>query len=222
MVLCTGCNREFSTSGFTTHIRRTTTAICRAAHLNPFNHAGDNDIDMEYTGSRNFEGDYFGNYEQADFGWPEDDKTNGTKIHYLGMWICLHFLVVARANENEEESENGDEDDTNDPGVDLEQTHHTLHPPGAPPCAEASAQPPKEKYIIEPFPGDKAGAPLECVSASQSNFEKYQQELNSDAEYAPFVSRVDWEIAQWAKTQGLTSNAVTELLKIDGVSFLFH
>jgi hypothetical protein len=225
MVLCPGCNREFSTSGFITHVHRTTTAVCRAAYHNiftPSDHVGDNDIDMEHTGSENFEGDYFGNYEQADFSWPEDDETNGTTIHYLAMRICLHFVMVARADENEEESEKGDEDDTNHPGIDLEQTSHTLHPPGAPPLVEALAQSLTENYIIEPFPGDKAGAPLKQATASQSNFEKYWQQLNSDAEYAPFASRIDWEIARWAKIHGLTSNAVTELLKIDGVSLLFQ
>ncbi|KAF8703639.1 hypothetical protein AX14_014179 [Amanita brunnescens Koide BX004] len=202
MVLFPGCNREFSTSGFITHVHHTTTAVCRAVYHNiftPSDHVGDNDIDMEHTGSENFEGDYFGNYEQADFSWLEDDETN------------------ARADENEEESEKGDEDDTNDPGIDLEQTSHTLHPPRAPPLVEALAQSLTENYIIEPFPGDKAGAPLKQATASQSNFEKYWQQLNSDAEYAPFASCIDWEIARWAKIHGLTSNAVTELLKIDGI-----
>ncbi|KAF8266678.1 hypothetical protein EI94DRAFT_1548979, partial [Lactarius quietus] len=33
----------------------------------------------------------------------------------------------------------------------------------------------------------------------------------------PFQSKHDWDFARWAKNQGPSSNAVTELLAIDGV-----
>jgi len=36
--------------------------------------------------------------------------------------------------------------------------------------------------------------------------------------YAPFSSRLDWEIACWAKMRGPGSNSLTELLRIEGVS----
>ena len=38
--------------------------------------------------------------------------------------------------------------------------------------------------------------------------------------YAPFSSRLDWEVVRWAKMRGPGSNAVTELLSIEGVRFL--
>jgi hypothetical protein len=37
--------------------------------------------------------------------------------------------------------------------------------------------------------------------------------------YRPFTSKLDWEIARWAKTRGPGSSALTELLSIEGVSF---
>jgi len=37
--------------------------------------------------------------------------------------------------------------------------------------------------------------------------------------YAPFASKLDWEVVRWAKMQGPGSNALTELLHIDGVRF---
>jgi hypothetical protein len=219
MVHCTGCNREFSASGFTRHVNSMTTAVCRATYNNliPSDDVGDNDIDMENTGG-NFEGDFFGpDYEQAEFGWLEGDETIGMEPHYLES--CKYLQFIARADESEEQSEEGDEDEANDPGVDLEHTSHTLHTPGAPPLPEVS---PSKNYIIEQFPGDQAGAPLEHINPCQSNFEKYQQQLNNNTEYAPFTSRVDWEIARWAKIYGPSSNAVNELLKIDGVSLSFR
>ncbi|KIL54452.1 hypothetical protein M378DRAFT_29088, partial [Amanita muscaria Koide BX008] len=45
----------------------------------------------------------------------------------------------------------------------------------------------------------------------------YRQLLDSDKEYAPFSSKLDWEIARWAKLHGPSSAAVTELLQIEGV-----
>lgn len=49
----------------------------------------------------------------------------------------------------------------------------------------------------------------------------FDQEFDGSAEnvglYAPFASRIDWEIAKWAKTRGPGSNALDELLAIDGV-----
>ena len=225
MVLCTGCNREFSASGFTRHVNTTTTAVCRATYHNAFvpDRVADNDVDMEDTGSGNFDGDFFGpHYEQGDFGWLEEDESIGTKVHYLGT--CKYLHSIARADESENGSEGDSDDNENDPGVDLEPTSHASHilGVGVPPLSNTSARPPTENYIIEHFPGDKAGAPLEHVTARPTNFEKYQQQLNSDAEYAPFVSQVDWEIARWAKIYGPSSNAVTELLKIDRVSYSFR
>ncbi|KAM6491400.1 hypothetical protein JOM56_013174 [Amanita muscaria] len=52
---------------------------------------------------------------------------------------------------------------------------------------------------------------------NDSDFHNYQQRLDGDNEYAPFVSQIDWEIARWAKIHGPSSAAVTELLGIDGV-----
>ena len=209
MVQCTGCNREFSASGFTRHVNSTTTAVCRATYNNlfvPSDDVGGNDIDMENTGG-NFEGDFFGpNYEQADFGWLEGDETIGTELHYLEL--CKYLQFIARTDESEEQSEEGDEDEVNDPGVDLE--------------PEVSPRSTTKDYIIEQFPGDQAGTPLEHVTPCQSNFEKYQQQLNNNAEYAPFTSQADWEIARWAKIYGPSSNAVNELLKVDGVSLSFR
>jgi hypothetical protein len=36
--------------------------------------------------------------------------------------------------------------------------------------------------------------------------------------WAPFASKMDWEVAKWAKLQGAGSTAFSDLLVIDGVS----
>ncbi|EKM83117.1 hypothetical protein AGABI1DRAFT_35141 [Agaricus bisporus var. burnettii JB137-S8] len=44
--------------------------------------------------------------------------------------------------------------------------------------------------------------------------------MASDNLYAPFSSKREWEIAKWAKLQGTTSTAFTDLIKIEGVADL--
>lgn len=73
-------------------------------------------------------------------------------------------------------------------------------------------------YILkysEAYPESRAGAIHKRLQAENS-----QQVLSSDNVYAPFQSKMDWEIAQWAKLRGPGSTAFYELLLIDGVGSL--
>ena len=72
--------------------------------------------------------------------------------------------------------------------------------------------------IVE-FGNQNAGAVYERVH--QNGNQDYHQVISgaeSTNPYAPFSSRLDWEIAHWAKMQGPGSNSLTELLRIEGVS----
>ena len=58
------------------------------------------------------------------------------------------------------------------------------------------------------------------AARQQAHYEAYQAKMSgADNCYALFRSKIDWEIAQWAKTHGPSSTAVTELLAIDKVRF---
>ena len=244
MVLCTGCNREFSATGYMMHAACTRTSLCHAAHNSRLafllNHNDDIDIDVDATGSRIFEGDVFGEYTEDDFDWPKDEESennsDGTETD-------------DDDDDNDDNDSASDNADNDDPGIELALTTHTLRPPfstntpsdqacdtsGAPPpsvaqsahpCAPSQSTQPAwpqtpqpSDYVIEPFPGDTAGKPLEASAAQQSDFAKYQQRLNSDTIYAPFISQIDWEIARWIKMRGPSSSAANELLEIDGVIY---
>jgi hypothetical protein len=61
------------------------------------------------------------------------------------------------------------------------------------------------------------GAPIEKRDLPTNH--RYQHVVyNADNIYAPFTSKLDWEIAQWGKMRGSSSMALNELLNIDGVS----
>ncbi|KAG1746413.1 hypothetical protein EDB19DRAFT_1952622 [Suillus lakei] len=72
------------------------------------------------------------------------------------------------------------------------------------------------------IPGSKLDDPMDDNSTdreTRQHVESYGSSIN-DAEkpYSPFSSRMDWEIAQWAKLHGPTSTAFSDLLSIGGVS----
>jgi hypothetical protein len=209
MVLCMGCNREFSATGYTMHVAHTRTSLCHAAHNSHLaslvNDNGDIDIDVDPTGSQIFEGDVFGEYAEDDFDWPEDEETKDNSEKDDDTETDNN-----NNNDSDNDSDSNNNNDSNDPGIELALTTHMLQPPlstntpsdqasdtpgaptpGAPllsvaqsvhPCAPSqpaqTAQPqtPQQSdYIIEPFPGDAAGTPLDSSAAHQSDFQKYQQ-----------------------------------------------
>ena len=53
-------------------------------------------------------------------------------------------------------------------------------------------------------------------------YEGYSHALSAEDgtvdKWAPFSTRTEWELAWWAKLRGPSSTALSELLKIDGVS----
>jgi len=72
---------------------------------------------------------------------------------------------------------------------------------------------------IEEFSQCGAGAPLHY--AGTMAFKSYKDKLpDSDNKWAPFTSRIDYEVAKWAKLHGASSTAFSDLLAIDRVSLI--
>lgn len=75
---------------------------------------------------------------------------------------------------------------------------------------------------VDHFGGD-AGTPIIDPATRTSTYSDYGSKVgdqDSSNPYAPFTSRTDWEVAQWAKERGVSATAITELLKIHGVCIL--
>ena len=68
MVYCAGCHRNFSVSGYTLHVKRASTACVTAYHaqVNQIDNM-DGDVDV-------FSGDFFANYQEEDFEWPDEEQ----------------------------------------------------------------------------------------------------------------------------------------------------
>ncbi|THU75786.1 hypothetical protein K435DRAFT_814023, partial [Dendrothele bispora CBS 962.96] len=181
--------------------------------------------------TRVFDGDFFGqDYQSEDF--PGFGDRNGP--------ITIHPVDGDSEGEKNEQSED-EEDDT---GVAaLEKTWEPPRALAAAPEPTAQDMEIDEDYIsarnnsllgslpahregiyVEKF-GGQAGAPISeynppaVLQGSDNGFSYYQSQIQGSEEnkWAPFSSRMDWEIARWAKMRGTGSTAFSDLLDIDGV-----
>ena len=82
----------------------------------------------------------------------------------------------------------------------------------------------RQQVYVDYFPLATAGAPIKHSQEPASAHSDAQPSPAEGNPYAPFKSRMDWEIARWAKLRGPGSTAITELLDIAGVcvSFSIH
>ncbi|KAK7689551.1 hypothetical protein QCA50_007343 [Cerrena zonata] len=68
------------------------------------------------------------------------------------------------------------------------------------------------------YPRSGAGAPV-SDTIGQDSFSTYKSQISDSHNnpYAPFADKMNWDIARWAKLRGPGSNALDELLKIEGL-----
>ncbi|KAI0673077.1 hypothetical protein C8Q78DRAFT_970143 [Trametes maxima] len=68
--------------------------------------------------------------------------------------------------------------------------------------------------------GGNAGAPVTAFASNTSGYQAYGETVDHDANnpYSPFCSEIDWQLAHWAKTCGLSSNTYKKLLEIKGAN----
>jgi hypothetical protein len=82
---------------------------------------------------------------------------------------------------------------------------------------EANSEPLANSTVTD-FPFGSPGAPIPGADqGSESAVHQSSQAALSSSVWSPFSSRLDWEIARWAKIRGPTSSALTELLAIPEV-----
>ncbi|KAF8811590.1 hypothetical protein BYT27DRAFT_7231651 [Phlegmacium glaucopus] len=74
----------------------------------------------------------------------------------------------------------------------------------------------KKPYVVK-FSKGKAGATYTNPDCIDQNTAYTSQIGNQENPFNPFHSKIEWEVALWAKTQGPSSTAFTELMSIEGV-----
>jgi hypothetical protein len=75
--------------------------------------------------------------------------------------------------------------------------------------------------VVVPYPDPRAGQRTSRLSPDQAANVMYRAQLvdveDEENLYYPFASKIEWEVARWAKLRGSSSTVFTDLLSIDGV-----
>lgn len=101
-------------------------------------------------------------------------------------------------------------------------------PPGSPLLTESdftAGRKKNEESLRQPvtvikYPDQSAGSPINNPTHLSNSMNDYSSNFPQaeNNPYAPFVNKRNWDIARWAKLRGPSSNALTELLGVEGVS----
>ena len=101
-------------------------------------------------------------------------------------------------------------------------------PPGSPLLTESditTGRKKNEESLRQPvtvvkYPDQSAGSPVNNPTHLSNSMKDYGSNFaqSENNPYAPFANKRNWDIARWAKLRGPSSNALTELLGIEGVS----
>lgn len=232
---CEGCHKTFTLSGYSKHISQTHKPACVAVRekmakdlLPPVQPelAGRlpiADVNMDAQPVP-FQGDFFGDYLPEDFpdeappssvpsGSDSDDESADEEGPVRSHWEPPAIIATSLS--------------PHPPSGEMSNASPQVSGPSLPSreqrrAAEDTAR--HRKTFVVHFPSQAAGAPITNSPESISRmgtYENYQaniSERSADNPYAPFASKMDWEIARWAKTRGSGSTAFTDLLAIEDVS----
>jgi len=99
-----------------------------------------------------------------------------------------------------------------DPPSDME-----LDPPSTPTPPDDVRQRTWAATKVVRFPDARAGEPVGTTSPSHNAYASSLGNPSPSNPYSPFASKVDWDVAEWAKLHGPSSTSFADLLKIDGV-----
>ncbi len=108
------------------------------------------------------------------------------------------------------------------------QSSSPLDGPAIPTAAEreAAGREARHKTFVVPFKAATAGAPIPAEDVNGADgtarlsYKSYGEQVGVSAEdnpYHPFGTRLEWEVARWAKLRGSGSTAFSDLLAIEGV-----
>jgi hypothetical protein len=240
-ISCEGCNAQLKRSGLYPHLRLSQNQKCKEylnrltyEQVEPLGSDNDNDNDkahwpFQLSNADDIAvdpvGDFFGDYNDytaEEFGMDVDEgkPSEGADEEEADEEVEDTELEATLAEE-----ENGLEPERKmkpEPPIQLQSTEPTLLDPTTTRSAQrlrGGAEGPLQNrpYIVK-F-GGKAGAVFER-GAEDANGQYLEGLGDENNLYAPFGSKLEWEIARWAKLRGPSSTAFTELMAIEGVGTL--
>lgn len=238
MVFCDGCFSYFSASGFRNHCAQSDNQVCRSLLQDDLSRRiqeQESDVrtklhwqNILLTHSQIFKDSYVPNehQEQRDAALEENDVVDGHNLD------GDHSADIAQAGMGEDNSELGWEEE----GVAAEEDEEEITVPRSELNApegntgndnDWSSQASRKRFEtalrspieVVKYPSPTAGKPVHASSES-AGYQGYKAQLGTGPTtnvYAPFVSKIDWETAEWAKLRGVGSTAVSDLFSVEGV-----
>lgn len=244
-ITCPACDKQLaSITGYSQHLAKTTNPDCHALYLSSRQFAPDppneGDIDAPDPDHAMFEGDFFGTYAEDELAWPGSDDEEHLDEDDLGYdigpgdhdeWEPPAAVPVPPSPATPAHGEHHDIDghDHWEPPVAPVPAHNdAFHPPTADQGQDARhmAQQRLHEHEQAPtivrYPDIRAGQPVDVVKQpSNATYHAQLDDSSADNIYAPFASKLDWDMARWAKLRGSSSTAFSELVSIEGVSLCF-
>jgi len=219
--VCPGCGASFSYAGMTNHLSQTQNPPCKAIYQAQFSYDPPTPNPSPSPEPSHFAGDFFGDdYGPDDFTWDEtwdgsvdldvpasDDECDSQADDDDFLEPAWEQPLDPTVASNSEEDDDGSDMET-DLSTPVDHCQRSAH---------ASVRGPLyiDKFAAE-YPRAQAGSRVGVDMDSNSRYGAAL--LDQMATWAPFKSRIDWEVARWAKLRGPSSTAFSELLSIDGVS----
>ncbi|KAJ7601791.1 hypothetical protein DFH06DRAFT_1401017 [Mycena polygramma] len=225
MPVCTGCGTNYVGRAYGNHFAQTSNLRCLKIR-------DDEEADMAQSDSEDFgpeaagnfppgggvfAGDLFGDdYEEEDFGYiSERSSASGLGPDDDDDPIAADFAAAADAQAGD--GWEPPRPAQTDPDSEMEDVPtHTAS------SVQENRKIAEDRFhdtpVIVKYPSARAGEEISNKRAASTE-EKYDDALGKSANiYAPFASKMDWDLARWAKLRGSGSTAFTDLLKIEGVT----
>ncbi|KAK7023555.1 hypothetical protein VNI00_016675 [Paramarasmius palmivorus] len=230
---CSACKtKSLSYQGYKTHLRLSQNPECRKLFQHLFSYIpsdsgsdtdnegdedDDDDSDFEGIPQVPFEGDYFGaNYLPEHFGQGLDrDDESDVAVERDGELADDEDVEAMERIALDQVPEPPRNAPSSRPYYTPEDEESVVEP-SPPTTRQVIEERLRKDIVVESFPSVLAGAPIH--QHRQTNDSNYTNRI-SDSErnpYAPFTSKLEWEVARWAKLRGPGSTAITELLQIEG------
>ncbi|KAG1880796.1 hypothetical protein F4604DRAFT_1879802 [Suillus subluteus] len=188
-IMCPSCDKKLaSITSYSQHLAKTTNPSCRALYLS----------------SRQFAPDP---PDEGDIGAP--DPNNLFEGNFFGTYTEDELTWPGSDDEGDVGRAHMDEDDSDHDIGD----HDEWEPPVVPAPPSLSAP------IIVRYPDIQAGQPVKTIKQpSNATYHAQLNGMSADNIYTPFASKLDWDMARWAKLRGSSSTAFDELVSIEGLS----
>ena len=241
MQTCTNCGNSYTYSGFTCHGRRGIDPLCQQAYrtsiLEQCDLSDDSDIDTtpaDHTDSENDHDHPF--FSDFDLPMPFEPHSDPNTSEHEEEPTTLHAACESDSDDDDDDDDDDDQSANTDalpsdaavqalPELDEPVDRHDADGPMDDGNIDRrdDGQPNLHDIFVQRFTHGRAGMPVDGNGISAD--EQYQSTLTPKTPndvYTPFASKLDWEFAKWAKTSGISSTAITNLLKIEGVRPAVH